>query len=86
MSYQSQGDKKKNESSSFDHGIQSQRQGPWDSEEEKKKEKCQNKIGMYGGKRREKVGENGVGCMITLICCYCLVSTACPAVLQPHGL
>ena len=55
LSYQSQGDKKKSDSSSFDHGIQSQRQGPWESEEEKKKEKCQNKIGMYGGKRREKV-------------------------------
>ena len=55
LSYRSQGEKKKSESSSFDPGIQSQRQGPWESEEEKKKEKCQNKIGMYGGKRREKV-------------------------------
>ena len=78
LSYQYQGEKKKSESSSFDLGIQSQRQGPWESEEKKKKEECQNKIGMYGGKRREKIWENAVGCMITLICCCCLVSKSCP--------
>ena len=59
LSYWSQGEKKKSESSSFDPGIQSQRQGPWESEEEKKKEKCQNKIrimGARGGRTSEKMG------------------------------
>ena len=39
LSYWSQGEKKKSESSLFDPGIQSQRQGPWESEEEEKERK-----------------------------------------------